>query len=280
MMEEYQEQNQNGKQLQPGPGRINHGLLVAAVLLLIVAGLAVAYDYQQQLRVTHLTAQESAANLTIGQMRGQLNTLTAKLDEMTAAEEAKRTMRNAPPSAHPAATPKAPVDRRYKQLQSQLAEQQKQLKETQELVAKNHAELEGNLNTTRYELNGSIARTHEELVALEKRGERNYFEFDLTKSKQFQRVGPVTLSLRKSDTKHKNYNLELIVDDNELTKKNVNLYEPIWIHVENESQPVQVVVNRIEKNLVHGYVSAPRYKPAELAAAALPTAAQNPQNPK
>jgi len=71
------------------------------------------------------------------------------------------------------------------------------------------------------------------------------------------------------------------------------LYEPIWIHTENDAQPVQVVVNRVEKNLVHGYVSAPKYKPSELAvssstntATVTPVAAhpqtpdQNPQSPK
>jgi len=57
----------------------------------------------------------------------------------------------------------------------------------------------------------------------------------------------------------------MIVDDNQLTKKKVNLYEPIWINTENESQPVQIVVMRIEKNLIHGYVSAPKYRPSELA---------------
>jgi hypothetical protein len=124
------------------------------------------------------------------------------------------------------------------------------------------------------------------LVALAKRGERSYFEFDLTKSKQFQRVGPVTLSLRKADTKHKSFDLQMIVDDNRLTKKSVNLYEPIWIHTENESQPVQIVVNKVEKNLVHGYVSAPKYKPSELAvsstgaaAAAITPAVDHPQSP-
>ena len=104
-------------------------------------------------------------------------------------------------------------------------------------------------------------------MALAKRGERSYFEFELSKSKQFQRVGPLTLSLRKSDTKHKSYDLAMIVDDNQLQKKKVNLYEPIWIHTENDAQPVQIVVNRIDKDLVHGYISAPKYKPSELAAA-------------
>ena len=140
------------------------------------------------------------------------------------------------------------------------------MKETQDEVAKNRADLEGSISSTKDELNGSIAKTHEELVALEKRGERSYFEFDLSKSKQFQRFGPLTLSLRKADTKHKSYDLVMIVDDNELTKKRVNLYEPIWIHTESGAQPVQVVVNRIEKNIVHGYVSAPKYKASELAA--------------
>ena len=160
----------------------------------------------------------------------------------------------------------APVDKRYAQLKSQLDEQEKQLKETQDAVAKNRADLEGSISSTRDELNGSIAKTHEELVALEKRGERNYFEFDLTKSKDFQRIGPLTLSLRKADTKHKNYDLSMVVDDNELSKKKVNLYEPIWIHTETGGESVQVVVNKIEKNVVHGYVNAPKYKKSELAA--------------
>jgi hypothetical protein len=64
-----------------------------------------------------------------------------------------------------------------------------------------------------------------------------------------------------------NYDMMMVVDDNQLSKKRVNLYEPIWIHTENEAQPVQIVVNKISKNLVHGYISAPKFRPSELAAA-------------
>jgi hypothetical protein len=127
-------------------------------------------------------------------------------------------------------------------------------------------------------------------VALEKRGERNYVEFDLTKSKQFHRIGPLPLSLRKTETKHKKYDLALIVDDNELSKKQVNLYEPVWIYTDNGAQPAMVVVNRIEKNLVHGYISTPRHKASELATAngasvtpvsgKSPEHTQNPQQPQ
>jgi len=301
-MDEYGEVNQNGHKGETSPAAVNRWLAIAAVVLVIAAGVAFGYGYRQQILVGHLTAQEATANATINQMQGDLSTLTAKLNEMTAAQAAQAAKeaaaqsanqpnKNAVTPAHSTAKRTAPVDKRYKQLQAQLEEQQKQLKDTQDQVAKNRSDLEGNISSTRDELNGSIAKTHEELVALAKRGERSYFEFDLSKSKQFQRVGPLTLSLRKADTKHKSYDVEMIVDDNQLSKRKVNLYEPIWIHTENESQPVQIVVNKIGKNEVHGYVSAPKYRPSELAASGANAAAvtpvsahpqttdQNPQTP-
>ena len=289
-MEEYVDVNEDEHKKKPSAPGPNRWLSILAAALVVVAGGALGYGYRQQIMVGHLTAEETMAKTTIGQMQGQLDNLTAKLNDMTAAEEAaneraqKARQTEKKNGAGPQSTAKrgVPVDKRYKQLQAQLEEQQRQLKETQELVAKNRTDLEGNLSSTRDELNGSIAKTHEELVALAKRGERSYFEFELTKSKQFQRVGPVTLSLRKADTKHKSYDVEMVVDDNQLSKKKVNLYEPIWIHVENESQPVQIVVNRVEKNLVHGYVSAPKYKPSELSAvgsASVTPVAAHPEGP-
>jgi hypothetical protein len=280
-MEEYGNFDENSRGESSGSNGSNGSNSRSRWLVGIIAALAVAilgfgYGYEQQVKVGHLVTEQAIATATVTDLQKQLNTVTDKMNGMVAAQQqaaadaaAQKANQSAGKAAgtHAAAKQGSPADKRYKQLQAQLTEQEKQLKETQDLVAKNRTDLEGNLNSTRDELNGSIAKTHEELVALAKRGERSYFEFDLEKSKQFQRFGPLTLSLRKADTKHKNFDLQMIVDDNQLTKKKVNLYEPIWIHTENESQPVQVVVNRIDKNHVHGYVSAPKYKPSELAAA-------------
>ena len=287
-MDEYQESNHEGHEHSSVPGGSQRWLVVAVVALLCIAVVAFAYGYRQQALVHQLSTESSTANASVGQLQSQVTALTAKLNDMTAAQTAAQSSQQPgssataeqpasasvqPGDAHAGsktahtnrpAKRRAPADTKYTQLQAQLADQQKQLKATQEEVEKNRADLEGSLNSTRDDLNGSIARTHEELVALQKRGERSYFEFDLNKSKQFSRVGPLTLSLRKADTKHKNYNLAMIVDDDQLQKKNVNLFEPIWIHTENESQPVQIVVNKIGKDFVHGYVSAPKYKPSEL----------------
>jgi len=300
-MDEYQESNHNGNETRSTHFGANRWLVVAFVALLGIAAIAFAYGNHQQSLVRQLTAQSATANASMNQLQGQVNALTAKLNEMTAAktpppatpsaatdseQDTEVSVQTPDAPSKPAAAPKpapakhatvkrhAPVDKKYELLQAQLAEQEKQLKATQDEIAKNRADLEGSINSTRDDLsstrdnlNGAIAKTHEELVALEKRGERSYFEFDLSKSKQFQRVGPLTLSLRKADSKHKSYDLAMIVDDNELNKKKVNLYEPIWIHLEADSQPVQIIVNKIDKDTVHGYISAPRYKPSELAAA-------------
>lgn len=284
-MDEYHEP-QKGENGTSGEAQVSQRrMVVAFIVLLVIAAVSLAYGYHQQSAVHQLTTQASTANASVTQLQSQVDALTTKLNDMTAAqakaqqeaaEQAKSTSPQASDtSGAPGSTKSAnakrttakrrpQVDKKYAQLAAQLTEQQKQLKETQDEVAKNRSDLETSLSATRDDLNGSIARTHDELVALEKKGERSYFEFDLSKSKQFSRVGPLTLSLRKADSKHKNYNLAMIVDDDQMQKKNVNLFEPIWIHTENESQPVQIVVNKIGKDFVHGYVSAPRYKPSEL----------------
>jgi hypothetical protein len=55
---------------------------------------------------------------------------------------------------------------------------------------------------------------------------RNYFEFILVKPKQFARVGPLIVSLRKSNSKHQYYDLPRVVDDRQLSRKQVSQYEP------------------------------------------------------
>lgn len=273
-MEDYREFDDNshkGEHQQPSIG--NRWLIGAVVALVLGVAVAFGYGYQQQVKVGHLVAQETMSTATINDLQHQLDANNAKLNDLVAQQQAaaQAAAEKASKAAKTSGGQRSgrqvsAADKRYKQLQAQLTEQQKQLKDTQDLVTKNRSDLEGSLSSTRDELNGSIARTHEELVTLAKRGERSYFEFDLEKSKQFQRFGPLTISLRKADTKHQSFDLQMVVDDNTLTKKKVNLYEPIWIHTENEGQPVQVVVNHITKNHVHGYVSAPKYKPSELTA--------------
>jgi hypothetical protein len=302
-MEEYSQEHENEMTQQDNRHRwaeiraqVNRPL--AAALLALLAILALTAGYASHLRTTvrDLKAQSTTTDQTVAQLQNQVNSLNAQIqgmaqatrlqtqtaataqsvttddpasDATTSASEIATTPTPASPAAKPATrkhhVAKRPTaDKRYAQMQAQLTEQQKQLQDTQAQVEKYRTDLEGNISSTRDELSGAIAKNHDELVVLERKGERNYYEFELSKSKQFERVGPLSLSLRKADTKHNNYDLSMMVDDNELSKKKVNIYEPLTIHTDNDTPPMQIVVNRIGKDLVHGYLSAPKYRPAEL----------------
>jgi uncharacterized coiled-coil protein SlyX len=247
------------------PAATTRWLVILGLLFLAAAIFGGGYAYEQSLATSDLTTQNQSLRSTIDQMRSQIGALTAKLDQVATPPPAQIPAAGAPAAKRTASAGSAGQDRRMKQVQSQLAEQRKELKETQDQIASAKSDLEGKLGSTRDELNGSIARTHDELLGLEKRGERNYYEFDLSKSKGFQREGPIQISLRKSDTKHQSYDVVMLVDDHQLSKKRVDLYEPIWLDRADQPLPVQVVANKIDKNHIHGYVSAPKYRESELA---------------
>jgi hypothetical protein len=72
--------------------------------------------------------------------------------------------------------------------------------------------------------------------------------------------------LRKANVKHQYADLELLVDDASLTQKHVNLMQPAMFYAADSEQPIEVVINKVTKNHIHGYVSAPKYRRNELTA--------------
>jgi hypothetical protein len=229
------------------------------VLIVAVGGLF-GYSIHEQRTVSRLSAENTQVVSLLKDTRTQMQTLTAKLDSMTAppVQEVKPNAIVQQPAVQKPARKKIVTrraDSRFKKFQHQLDEQGKAIQSTRDELA-----------STRTDLQGSIARTHDELVVLQKKGEKNYYEFDLDKSKQFHRSGPVGVSLRKANTKHQYADLELMVNDAQLSKKHVNLFEPVVFYSSDEGRPVELVINSITKNHIHGYISAPKYSATELAA--------------
>ena len=270
MEENYEMPEQESSESSP----VRTWLIVAVCLCFITTAIALGYGVHQQSTVSQLAAKNQEMKITMSDMHSQMGALNERLNDVSSQAAAavsalqQQQMQESKNGKNVSAQQRAANARQLKQLQSTLTDQQKQLKDTQDLVAKNRTDLEGALGSTKDELNGSIARTHDELVALQKRGERNYFEFDIAKAKSFNRYGPISISLRRADSKHKNYDIAMVVDDEQLSKKKINLYEPVWIHRTDDPQPVQIVVNKIDKDRIHGYVSAPKYRNSELTPAA------------
>jgi hypothetical protein len=253
-------------------------LWIGIVAFLCLAAVAVGFVIQQQKTAGQLTARNQELTASLTQTKGQLQSLSSELNTLqTEQAERDRVEKAARQAAvlrrerqyHHAAARKVvnKDDPRWKQVQAELAEHQKAIASTQQDLSNTRTQLQNNLDSTRDQLNGSIAKTHAELVELEKKGERNYYEFDVFKAKRFERVGPMEVSLRKTNAKHQFCDLHVIVNDRELVKKHINVYEPVVFYTEETGQPLQLVINSISKDHMHGYVSAPKYQGSQVSAA-------------
>jgi hypothetical protein len=215
--------------------------------------------------------QQLAAELQL--TRTQIGQLNSKVDELAARPPQVITPppipEESPVAAAKPAKPRGPSDsQRLKKMQSQLDQQGKALDQQGKAIADTQTQLDStrnDLSSARTELGGSIARTHDELVTLQKKGERNYYEFDIAKSKSFQHEGPLGVRLRKANTKNQYADLDLIVEDRTVSQKHVNLYQPAMFSTPDSPQPAELVINSITKDRIHGYVSAPKYRQSQLA---------------
>ena len=244
------------------------GRIVAYIAAAVIGVGGVGYAVHEHNSAQNLAAQNQQITAQNQQMTAQLSATHGQLDALSAEVSALSKSMEAKPAPTPAPTPTGrrsaaahqhrtgAQEARFKKIQSQLDEQGKAIEDAR-----------SNLASTRTELSGSIARTHDELVVLEKKGERNYFEFDLQKSKQFKREGPLSLCLRKANEKHQYADMQLMVDDRNLSQKHVNLYQPVMYYQPDMQQPVEIVINNISKDHIHGYISAPKYRKSDLTVA-------------
>jgi predicted nucleic acid-binding Zn-ribbon protein len=108
------------------------------------------------------------------------------------------------------------------------------------------------------ELSGAIARTHDELVDLAHRTDRDYFEFNIQSRHQRQKIGTVALELQKTDTKKNLFTIRLFFDDKSTVRRDKAIDEPVYFYVQGASSALELVVNKVSKNSIAGYVSAPK----------------------
>src|SRR5206468_12453780 len=104
------------------------------------------------------------------------------------------------------------------------------------------------------------ARNSTELESLRRRGERDYIEFDIRKSKQPDRVGDVLLQLKNTDVKRQKFDVVINADDSNITKKDRTANEPIAFLVGRDRLRYEFVVNYVDKDRIRGYLSTPKDK--------------------
>jgi len=131
-------------------------------------------------------------------------------------------------------------------------------------VASTKSELEktiSELKSVRGDLgvqSGLIATNAKELAALKALGDRNYYDFTLTKKQQWQRVGDVSIRLTRTDEKRNRYSILIVADDKQVEKKDKTVNEPVQFYTARARIPYEIVVNQVGKDVITGYLATPK----------------------
>jgi hypothetical protein len=263
-------------------------VLFAALAVMGYAGHSVQSRMDQDLTKAQeqnkvLSAQLEQANSRIADLKGHLEVTEQKVG-MSQSEIAKATSRAE-------AIRKEQVASSQK-LAAQLTDVQKESAEKIGAVATEVGGAKKDIEATKTDLeatkgklerslgdmnvmSGLIARNHDDLEDLKRKGDRNYYEFTLAKAKSPQRVGPIQMNLSKTDPKKSKYTLVVFADDRQIEKKDRTSGEPVQFYVGNSRTGVfEIVVFTVGKSQVTGYLSTPKdgaAAPAAAPAAAKPT---------
>ncbi|HEY0308264.1 MAG TPA: hypothetical protein VGB94_08885 [Acidobacteriaceae bacterium] len=107
-------------------------------------------------------------------------------------------------------------------------------------------------------MSGEIATNHDQLEILKHKGDRNYDEFTLQKGAKPVLLANITLQLKKTDTKHSRFTVNVSSDDKLIEKKDKTVNEPVQFYTGKNPVLYELVINTISKNTITGYLSTPK----------------------
>ncbi len=268
-------------------------LMMAGIVVLGIAGYTAQTrisqdlaDQQKQNKI--VTAQLDQANSRIADLKSKMEITTQRVgltqSELAQAKSRAESIRKEQQTADDKLTTQIKEsDEKISAVASEVGNAKKDIEATKGDLEATKGKLERSLGDMNV-MSGLIARNHDDLDDLRRRGDRNYYEFTLQKSKNAQRVGPVQMSLNKTDPKKAKYTLTVVADDKTIEKKDKTSGEPVQFYVKGSARmaPYEIVVFEVGKNQITGYLATPKdggAAPPPAAAAAPPPAAGTPEKP-
>ena len=208
------------------------------------------------------TAQEAAKQLKAENARMR-RSLSAKADSQAVADFQKEATSRLNAVHEEATTKIDTINGDVKVVRTDLDATRNDLNSTRSDLSATRSDLNATreeVASSKRDLGGLIARNSSELADLRRKGERDFVEFDIAKSKKFSRVGDVMVQLKKTDVKRQKYEVVINADDSEIQKKDRTANEPVTFLVGRERARYELVVNHVDKDRIRGYLSTPKDK--------------------
>jgi hypothetical protein len=213
-----------------------------------------------------LAAQIQQTNSVVADLRGKLEVTTQKLGftqaELSQARTLAQNIRDSQKESDEKLTAqigqaKQEADAKIGQVTTDLTGAKGDITATKQDLEATKAKLTSTVGDLGVQ-SGLIARNQEELDQLKRQGERNIFELHLTRSKTPTHVGPIQITLTKTDPKKFKYTLMVVADDKTIEKKDKTADEPVQFYIHGVPRPYEIVVFDVTKDKVNGYLSTPK----------------------
>lgn len=124
--------------------------------------------------------------------------------------------------------------------------------------------LASDLGMARSHLGTLIATNGQDIAALRKLGQRDYYEFTLDQN-QRKTVAGIALTLKHTSTGHHTYHVDMFYNDMKITRKNLAIDQPIFFAPHYAHSFYEMVVYQIASRKVVGYISTPKGALQEMA---------------
>lgn len=105
---------------------------------------------------------------------------------------------------------------------------------------------------------GPVATNSRELAVLRGAGERDYHEFVLNRTGNPAPVGSVSILLKGTDPRRSRYTIDVVAGGQRFEKKDRQVNEPVQFYASKSWRLYEIVVNRVEKDQIAGYLAVPK----------------------
>jgi len=258
----------------PSGGNTLRNVLLAVAAVYVIVSLYLMFDMHG--RLSKVESTQAAASISAEKLSRRVaeDEADAKASQHAIAKQLGMTEEQL-------ARRTAELSRQQRAAETRISEQSQQIGQVTGEVAGVKGEVAGvkgdvgnvksDLETTKVTLervkgdlgqqSGLIAHTREDLEYLKHKGDRNYYEFTLTKSRGSTPVSTVSLQLKKTDPKRGKFTLNVIADDRTIEKKDRTIYEPLQFYTGRDRMLYELVVLTVAKDKVTGYISTPKNAP-------------------
>jgi multidrug efflux pump subunit AcrA (membrane-fusion protein) len=274
-------ENEQAPAVAEETGEVN-SLKIALIIVVVIYVLGSGYFmYDLSSRLDKLGQQQKAAALASDQ-RNEAIMERLGMTENSLKQSAEVLQSRLTRAQREAAARATALGKQQEQTEQQLQQSQQQISSVSTDLGGVKTELTGargdivatktDLDATKKKLDstigdlgvqsGLIAHTRDDLEILKHKGDRNIYEFTLSKgTKRPTPVGTISMQLKKVDAKKGKFTLDVVSDDRTITKKDRNVAEPLQFYSGRDRMLYEVVVFTAEKNSISGYLSTPKNAP-------------------